>query len=153
MNLDNLLRGAKEHGLGFGLLILDIDFFKKVNDNHGHNVGDSVLKMAAKTIADSLRALDIPCRWGGEEFIVLLPNVDASVLGTIAERLRMLIEHSWIVEKEKIIKITVSIGGSLSSPDDDISSVVERADSELYKSKENGRNQVNICSLVAESYD
>ena len=145
LNLDSLLHGWRAHNIPFGVLLLDADHFKNINDTHGHKVGDEVLKMIAKTIAGGLRALDVPCRWGGEEFVVFLPNATVGMLHRVGERLRMLVENSWIVHQGLRIAVTVSIGGALSKQDETADSIMERADQKLYSSKEAGRN----CVLVA----
>lgn len=143
INLDNMLHSLREHGIVFGVLFVDADHFKAVNDTYGHKVGDEVLTMIAKSISGGLRPLDVPCRWGGEEFVVLLPNATLGMLHRVGERLRMLVEHSWIVHKGLRVSVTVSIGGALSREDDTVESIVDRADKELYRSKEAGRNCVN----------
>ncbi len=142
LNLDSLLHGWREHNIAFGVLLVDADHFKNINDTYGHKVGDEVLKMIAKSIAGGLRPLDVPCRWGGEEFMVFLPNATVGMLHRVGERLRMLVENSWIVHKGLRIAVTVSIGGALSKQDDTADSIVERADQKLYCSKEAGRNCV-----------
>ena len=144
MGLENHLLGLERHGIGFGLLFIDIDFFKKVNDTWGHNVGDEVLKMVAGTVANGLRPLDVPCRWGGEEFIAILPNVDLAVLEWVAERLRMLVENSWLEHDGETIRVTASLGGALAEPGDTAEDVVGRADAQVYRSKDEGRNRVSI---------
>lgn len=146
LTLENLLHAWRGHGVAFGVLLLDADHFKKVNDTYGHNVGDEVLKMIAKTIAGGLRALDVPCRWGGEEFAVFLPNATVGMLHRVGERLRMLVENSWIVHNGLSISVTVSIGGALSREDDTADAIMERADQKLYCSKEAGRNCVSAAA-------
>ncbi len=144
MNLSTMIHGLRENGVRFGVLLVDADHFKAVNDTWGHNVGDEVLKMLAGSISAGLRALDVPCRWGGEEFIVLLPNVTPEILQQVGERLRMLIENSWIEHDGQQIRVTASLGGAFSRPDDTATSVVERADDLLYQSKAAGRNRVSV---------
>lgn len=143
MNLDNMLHGMREYGVTFGVLFADADHFKNINDSYGHKVGDDVLKMVARSVAGGLRALDVPCRWGGEEFVVFLPNATLGMLHRVGERLRMLVEHSWIVHNGLRISVTVSIGGALSRAGDTADAIVDRADKELYRSKEAGRNCVH----------
>jgi len=145
MNLDTLLHGMREHGIIFGVLFVDADHFKNVNDTHGHMVGDAVLKMIATSLANGLRALDVPCRWGGEEFVIFLPNATLGMLHRVGERVRMLVENSWIVHEGMRITVTVSIGGALSRKDDTAESIVGRADKELYRSKAAGRNCVHAA--------
>ncbi|THB69209.1 MAG: diguanylate cyclase [Desulfovibrio sp.] len=142
LNIDNLVTGATEHGVDFGLLFMDVDHFKVVNDTWGHSVGDRVLSMVAKTIAHGVRPLDIPCRWGGEEFVILLPNINSQALAVVGERLRMLIENSWIEHQGETIRVTASFGGTISGPEDTPATIVSRADAMVYKSKEAGRNRL-----------
>jgi diguanylate cyclase (GGDEF)-like protein/PAS domain S-box-containing protein len=144
LNLRNFLQGCKEHDLAFGLLFVDIDRFKVVNDTYGHTTGDEVLKLVSKTLVNGLRAVDIPCRWGGEEFLILLPNVNYASLWELAERLRMLLENSWLDHNGVQIQVTASFGGTISNTQDERESIVERADKQLYLSKEAGRNCVHI---------
>ena len=144
VSLDNMLHTAEQENVPFGLLFVDIDHFKQVNDTWGHGTGDKVLTMVAQTLANGLRALDVPCRWGGEEFVVLLPNVNRQALSNVAERLRMLIENSWLEEGNEIIRVTASFGGALYMPGDTAKSLVARADSLVYKSKDCGRNCVHL---------
>ncbi len=144
VNLQNFLQGCKEHNVHFGLLFVDIDFFKKVNDTYGHIIGDEVLKMIAKTLANGLRYVDVPCRWGGDEFVLLLPNLDKEGLTGLAERLRMLIENSWLDHNGEQIRVTASFGGTISRPSDSADSILERVDKQVYLSKESGRNCIHI---------
>jgi diguanylate cyclase (GGDEF)-like protein len=127
---------------GFGLLMVDIDLFKRVNDTYGHNVGDRVLKMVASTLASSVRPLDAAVRWGGEEFILLCPNVTVEALGDIAERVRLVVEHCWIdLEPGTTLSVTISIGAARASPGDDLTALIARADERLYECKRTGRNK------------
>jgi diguanylate cyclase (GGDEF)-like protein len=144
LNLESMLHGAKDHNVPFGLLFVDIDHFKKVNDTWGHGVGDKVLRMVAQTLANGVRPLDVPCRWGGEEFVVLLPNVDREALAAVAERLRVLVENSWLDEGEETITVTASFGGAISRAGDNAESLVGRADAMVYQSKASGRNCLRI---------
>jgi len=147
MRLEALLHNSRREHVGFGVMMIDIDLFKDVNDAHGHLVGDEVLSMVARTIHGSLRPLDDVVRWGGEEFLVLLPNADATSLASVAERIRFLVERSWIDSEPEPIRVTVSIGGTLGSDADDADSVVARADELLYRSKHDGRNRVTLSEF------
>jgi diguanylate cyclase (GGDEF)-like protein len=131
-------KGAKPSGL----IMADIDHFKNVNDAHGHNVGDRVLKMVATTLASAVRPLDAAIRWGGEEFILVCPNAAKRVLGEIAERLRLLVEHSWLeLEDKSPLRVTVSLGATRTRRGDTLESAVARADACLYRAKNSGRNR------------
>jgi diguanylate cyclase (GGDEF)-like protein/PAS domain S-box-containing protein len=134
----------ERYGWPFGLLYFDIDHFKKVNDTYGHESGDRVLKMVAATTENSIRSLDIVSRWGGEEFTAIIENVDEETLGGIADKLRGLVEQSNIVHNKEVIRVTVSVGGTMVKPDDSAQSLVGRADRLMYESKENGRNMVTL---------
>jgi diguanylate cyclase (GGDEF)-like protein/PAS domain S-box-containing protein len=144
MNLSTRMNELKGNKILFGVLFLDIDHFKKFNDTYGHNIGDQVLKMVAKTITTAVRLIDVACRWGGEEFIVILPNMDRQTLAIIAERIRVFIEKSWITVEKENLKVTVSIGGAMATRDDTIESIIHRSDGQMYQSKKFGRNCVTI---------
>ena len=128
----------------FGILFIDIDHFKSVNDRYGHEVGDRVLQLVAKTLARSLRPFDLAGRWGGEEFLAVVLNVDAAHLGVVAERVRSLVAQTRIPLEDGYLNVSVSIGGSLSRVDDSLEALVNRADQNMYRSKMGGRNQVQL---------
>jgi diguanylate cyclase len=123
-----------------GLVLLDIDFFKKFNDTHGHQVGDEVLRSVAKVLAKQSREMDIPCRYGGEEFAVILPATDAISACKVAERIRAAVEASVTNCGGKSLKVTCSLGISQFRPQDDVARLIRRADDALYTSKKAGRN-------------
>lgn len=125
-----------------GLLFLDIDHFKLINDSFGHVIGDKILKMVANTISKNIRDNDVIGRWGGEEFIVLLENSKPRYLASIAEKIRMLVEASGLRTSDAIISVTISIGATLLHPDDTVEEVIKRADKLMYQSKDIGRNRV-----------
>jgi diguanylate cyclase (GGDEF)-like protein/PAS domain S-box-containing protein len=132
-------------GIHFGLMFMDIDHFKKFNDDFGHDVGDEVLRTAARTLRASTRPYDVVGRWGGEEFVCVIRNVKETLgLLDIANRTRMLINQSTVYTGEKTLSISVSVGATLAIPTDDCESLTKRADSLMYKSKMNGRNQVTL---------
>lgn len=133
-----------EHRVPFGVIMADIDHFKKVNDTLGHSTGDLVLNMVAETLKNGLRALDVPCRWGGEEFLLLVSNTNAAALLGLAERLRMLIEHSWLEHEGDRIYVTASFGAAVSRAGETAEELVTRADKMLYASKGAGRNRVSV---------
>ncbi len=134
----------KGETVNHGLLFLDIDHFKQVNDTYGHNIGDQVLCMVAETLRSNLRSSDIIVRWGGEEFAVLLRHVTAAETQSIAEKLRALVERSHLPIGETPLRVTISIGATLLREDDSIESVIERADQLMYQSKSGGRNRVSF---------
>ena len=134
-------------GTPWSLLMLDIDFFKRVNDTHGHDAGDAVLKEFAKRLADNVRAQDMPCRMGGEEFVVLMPNTATEDALGIAERVRTQVaaQPFFIKGLALGLDITVSVGVSTSSGlSDTIEAMTKRADEAVYVAKKDGRNRVVI---------
>jgi diguanylate cyclase len=122
------------------LVMLDIDFFKKFNDTHGHQVGDEVLRTVAKTLRKQARDMDLPCRYGGEEFGVILPATEVAGACVVAERIRNAVEASVTVCGDKTLKVTCSLGLSQAFPSDDAAKIIRRADDALYASKKAGRN-------------
>lgn len=142
INLKALLDEMKRYQWEFGVLFVDIDHFKRVNDSYGHDTGDVVLKMVAQTMAHNIRSFDIIGRWGGEEFLVILVNISKEQLQTIAEKLRVLVEHSSLNIGEANIAVTVSIGATIARKGDTVESIVKRADLLMYTSKGNGRNTI-----------
>lgn len=144
LTLASLEQSRKEHDVPFGILFVDIDHFKAVNDTWGHAVGDLVLRMVAQTLAQSLRALDAACRYGGEEFVLLLPNTDREALAKMGERLRMLVENSWLDTEGGRIQVTASFGGAVSEGGEGAAEVLARADRRVYSAKAAGRNCVRV---------
>ena len=122
------------------LVLLDIDFFKKLNDAHGHQVGDEVLRTVAKTLRKRARGMDLPCRYGGEEFGVILPATETAGACVIAERIRLAVQRAVTVCGNKNLKVTCSLGLSQVLPNDDAAKLIRRADDALYASKKAGRN-------------
>lgn len=128
-----------------GLLFMDIDHFKQVNDVYGHNVGDRVLNMVSATFNHSLRATDTIGRWGGEEFVAILNNIDNDdKLRQIAEKVRALVESSRLDIDGQSLAITISIGATRLRPDDTPEVIINRADGLMYQSKKAGRNSVTV---------
>ena len=123
---------------------MDIDHFKRVNDSYGHETGDTVLKMVAQTMAHNIRSFDVIGRWGGEEFLIILANITKNQLQTVAEKLRILVEHSTLNIGDAKISVTISIGATMAQKKDTVESIVKRADLLMYKSKGKGRNTVTI---------
>lgn len=128
-------------------MIFDIDHFKKVNDTYGHQAGDAVIQGLAKVVSEQIRDTDIAGRYGGEEFVVLLPDVDCAGGRIFAERLRGVVERLQISHEGQVIPFTISLGvADLSEPSDDHLQLLQWADQALYTSKRNGRNQVTVFS-------
>ncbi len=129
----------------FGVIFIDIDDFKSVNDNYGHNVGDEVLKLITRTINSNIRSNDVFGRWGGEEFILIAKIVYKNELFRLSEKLRFLVEKSsLLIEEEKKLSVTISLGGTFFKEGDTIDDVVSRADTGMYKSKKTGKNKTTI---------
>ena len=144
LEIDAKFAEMKRYGIHFGVVFFDIDHFKEFNDTYGHDTGDSVLQTVAKTLKANARPFDLFGRWGGEEFLGILHNVTEEELTHLAERTRILISKTRIHHKNKTLSVTVSIGGTLVKAQDNHGTVVKRADKLMYKSKENGRNQITI---------
>jgi diguanylate cyclase (GGDEF)-like protein/PAS domain S-box-containing protein len=141
--LENEFSRFKRSNENYALLILDIDHFKKVNDNYGHHVGDAVLKEVAKTCQSSLRRHDTVARVGGEEFCIILPYISSDNASKIAEKLREKIMHSVVQSDDNRISVTVSIGvAEVERADTNSSEAMKRADNKLYEAKKAGRNRV-----------
>ena len=141
--LEQSYRELASHQVPFGILYIDIDNFKRVNDTFGHRIGDQVLKMIAQTLSANVRAYDFVGRWGGDEFFVVIVNADQGGLYAIAEKLRSLVERSRLDVCGSEIQVTISIGAILAHPSIVIDDLVERADRLLYESKEYGRNRIS----------
>jgi len=133
-----------QHQIPFGLLMMDADHFKNINDTYGHPAGDQALRVVAKNLTLHVRDTDICARWGGEEFLLILMNMDASRLTQTAEKLRTMIEQSLIQVDNQKFNLTVSLGATLVRTDDTYESLLERADRLLYKSKSDGRNRASF---------
>jgi diguanylate cyclase (GGDEF)-like protein len=142
MTLQAKFNEMNRYNLTLGLLFIDIDYFKKINDEYGHDVGDRVLQMVATTLSENTRESDVVGRWGGEEFIVILPHTNKEELFSTAERLRKTIEESVLDIGTKKIRVTISVGGTTARPNDTIETLVKRADQLMYQSKASGRNRV-----------
>lgn len=146
INLRGLLEEMKRYQWGFGVLFVDIDHFKRVNDEYGHDTGDVVLKMVAQTMAHNIRTFDIIGRWGGEEFVIVLVNITRAQLKVIAEKIRILVQHSSLHVGETQVSVTISLGATMARERDTVESIIKRADRLMYKSKGKGRNTVTMDS-------
>ncbi len=144
VNLVAALQAYHQASDPFGVLLVDVDDFKLVNDTYGHLVGDQMLKLVAETLQYSVRASDYVGRWGGEEFVVVLYDVSLHHIETIAEKLRRLVEKNSLITEKGEIGVTVSIGGTLVCSEDTFKSIYQRADENLYQSKREGKNRITI---------
>jgi two-component system cell cycle response regulator len=144
-HLGTLIEQAAARGKPLSTLVIDIDYFKAINDTHGHDAGDDVLRDFALRIKRSIRGIDLACRYGGEEFVIVMPETDMAVAAMVAERLRRRIaaEPFPIQEGASAIPVTISIGiAALRGDDDTAAALLKRADQALYRAKRDGRNRV-----------
>jgi diguanylate cyclase (GGDEF)-like protein len=137
---------AKLHGHQIALVMLDIDHFKTVNDTYGHSLGDKAIRQVAKVMISALRASDAVCRWGGDEFLCILPNCQGHNVFQILERARSAIENSPIVTSSGTVSFTLSIGAFVTHPSDNdqIEGCIKQADAAMYEAKMSGRNQIVV---------
>lgn len=131
-------------GVSAGVLFLDIDHFKNINDTYGHALGDEVLKMVAHTLDNVTRATDLVGRYGGEEFVIICSGIDAANLEARADQFRKLVESSFIEHVGEQIRVTISIGATMLVAEDTVDSILRRADQLMYASKQAGRNRVTV---------
>jgi len=148
IRLQASLAAFQRYGWAFGVLLLDVDRLKKVNDTAGHEAGDQVLRMVTRTLADSLRPEDSFGRWGGEEFVALVTNTTEDGLRAVAERCRRLVEQSVLEAGPGRIRVTVSAGGSMARAGDTAEALIERADRLMYRAKTGGRNRVEFEEMA-----
>lgn len=136
---------AERHDSYYAVLMADIDRFKRVNDIHGHEVGDQVLRQLSHRLKSAVRREDQVGRWGGEEFIVLLQGAGEHTAARVAEKIRSLVARTPFETSEGELDITLSIGAAVSRPQDTVDDVIGRADEALYRAKDNGRNRVEVA--------
>ena len=144
-HVGTLVERSAARGKSLSLLILDIDYFKSINDNFGHDAGDDVLREFAERLKASIRGIDLACRYGGEEFVVVMPDTDLGVATLVAERIRRRIAgEPFPIEKgARAIEVTISVGiAARVGPQDNASQMLKRADEALYRAKRDGRNRV-----------
>ncbi len=147
-HLASLIEHAVNRGKALAVLTLDVDFFKAVNDTHGHDAGDRVLQEIAGRIRSSIRNIDLACRTGGEEFVVVLPGTDVQTAERVGERIRrMVAARPFNAAPDCHLNVTVSLGISgLSSLEDGVDDILKRADQALYRAKREGRNRVVLAA-------
>jgi diguanylate cyclase (GGDEF)-like protein len=147
-----LLKGAftsaDQRGMPLALALLDLDNFKRVNDNHGHQTGDEVLRRVGSRLLSAVRTDDAICRLGGDEFLVLMADTDAAVASRVAERIRLAITNTPVPTRDGAMTISVSVGCTVRPPRDAtaVEALLERADQALMQSKAAGRNRVRMTS-------
>jgi len=142
--IDSRFDELQRMGFVFGLLFMDIDHFKHLNDTYGHESGDNVLKTVAHTLKAAIRPYDLVGRWGGEEFLGIIRNVEIGKLEEIGNRLRLLVYRSSVTLKQRRLNVTISVGATLATKGDNRETLVDRADRLMYRSKLNGRNRLTI---------
>lgn len=144
LKIGQMIRSFEQFGSVFAIMVIDIDHFKNFNDQYGHRAGDRVLNSAAGTLKETLRSTDLLFRYGGEEFVVLLSEVNLENAKKIAEKLRSEIEKDYFVDQKKQLKVTVSIGVTCAKEADTEETLFERADKAMYLAKKDGRNRVAV---------
>lgn len=144
MSLRVRLDEMRRYGWPFGVLFIDLDGFKSVNDTFGHEVGDRALRMVAKTLSHNVRPFDVVCRWGGEEFLAIIANIHPPQLERLGEKLRSLIQRSSFFSGLRHVRVTVSVGGTTAHINDTELKIVERADKMMYQAKRQGKNVVLV---------
>ncbi|MBN2430510.1 MAG: diguanylate cyclase [Acidobacteria bacterium] len=142
--LDQRFHEVRRFGWSFGFIMADVDHFKEINDRYGHEMGDRMLQMVGRTLSSSSRPYDIIGRWGGEEFVGLLLHLDEVTLTEIAQRLRIMVQNSFLILDGEKLSVTLSMGCTLARSDDSVKKILQRADRLLYRCKNGGRNCVVI---------
>ncbi|MBU4604649.1 MAG: GGDEF domain-containing protein, partial [Proteobacteria bacterium] len=155
---ENELKRTLRRGHSLALIMLDLDHFKKINDNYGHDVGDKVLMEVGRVLTSQVRSMDICARLGGEEFVLLLPETQDPQALNVAERLRESIAHSCVPAGDDWVGVTVSLGvtglnnvqrSQSQEPKDLLELLIKQADRALYTSKTAGRNRITVYELPA----
>jgi diguanylate cyclase (GGDEF)-like protein/PAS domain S-box-containing protein len=144
MTLRARLEDLERYGWGLGLLFVDLDEFKLINDRHGHLVGDDALRAAARTLAGAVRGTDSVARWGGDEFVAICPTADRAALRAAGERVRALVSSASITAEHGRVALRVSVGGAVAQAGDDPGTLVARADDAMYRAKQAGGDHVTI---------
>ncbi|MCX8164707.1 MAG: GGDEF domain-containing protein [Aquificaceae bacterium] len=143
-----ILESSKRYGTPLSLLVMDIDHFKRINDTYGHEAGDIMLKSFAEILRKSIRQSDMPARFGGEEFVLLMPNTNLQQGKVVAERIRVSFQNNFIIYDGNEINTTLSGGLVSFSPNvESIDELIKMADEALYKAKESGRNRIEIYEV------
>ncbi|MFW5816428.1 MAG: GGDEF domain-containing protein, partial [Wenzhouxiangella sp.] len=134
----------QRHGGALSLLLMDIDYFKSINDRYGHSVGDEALRGLARILAENMRDSDVVGRWGGEEFLCLLPNTDLAEAKQTARRIRAALEAALIPTSEEPVRLTVTCGIA-SVQDGRLAEAIQKADQAMYRGKHEGRNAIVVA--------
>jgi two-component system, cell cycle response regulator len=149
--LESFLKRSNMGGMPVSVLLCDIDHFKKVNDIHGHSAGDDVLREFGRRLSENIRPMDLACRYGGEEFVVIMPETTQGLAHAAAERLRVIMEESpFMIGRGDQLRVTMSGGvATIVPPEDTVDALMKRADEALYRAKGNGRNLVEVEQIRA----
>jgi len=148
--LDEAAYASRRHEIELAVAMLDIDHFKRINDSHGHPAGDQVLRETARRLMDTIRKADVPIRYGGEEFLVILPQTREEDLAAVGERLRAAVGAApvrVVLPGNVVLEIAVSVSVGLASyrgEGDEADALIARADQALYRAKAGGRNRVEV---------
>jgi len=147
--IDTVLKHETEcslkSGMHYGILYLDIDHFKRLNDQYGHEAGDTVLQQLANTLMQSVRVGDFVFRFGGEEFLIVVTDITAEQIARIAEKVRKMIEdYEFKLKNETVLSVTISVGAAFHDGHPDYQRTIRRADEALYLAKDSGRNKVVV---------
>lgn len=137
ISLERNLFELKQHEISLGVVFIDINYFKQINDTYGHNAGDQALKIIAKSMSGALREKDMIARIGGDEFLVILQNTDVHKMSTIAKKLETFVEASEFMVNHKKVDLSISSGIALATPSDTIETLIQRADKAMYENKAN----------------
>jgi two-component system cell cycle response regulator len=150
VQLESFLKRSQMGGGPVSILLCDIDHFKRVNDIHGHAAGDDVLREFGRRLRENIRPADLACRYGGEEFVVIMPDTPQALAQQAGERLRQIIcEEGFRINRGDELRVTMSGGVSTVAPGDTIDALLKRADDALYRAKSGGRNRVELETLGA----
>jgi diguanylate cyclase (GGDEF)-like protein/PAS domain S-box-containing protein len=144
MSVKTALTEFQVHRDSFGVLVIDLDCFKSINDKSGHAIGDQALQEAAKTLTGALRTTDIVGRWGGDEFLAVVRHVDSDILKRLAERCCALVGQTSLVGGSERVSLSVSVGGAITIHEDSADTLIKRADELMYRSKAAGRGQATV---------
>jgi diguanylate cyclase (GGDEF)-like protein/PAS domain S-box-containing protein len=144
MCIQSSLNQLARYGRPSGLLFMDVDNFKSINDTHGHAVGDMVLKTVARTLVHNIRSSDCVCRWGGEEFVIVTLHADICEIERMGSKLLALVRHCTVTSNPSVVSVTVSIGGTCARADDTPELIIARADGLMYHSKKYGGNRLTL---------
>ena len=144
MSVKTALTEYQVHQDPFGVLVIDLDWFKPINDKSGHAFGDQALQEVAKTLTGALRTSDIVGRWGGDEFLAVVRHVDSDILKRLAERCCSLVAQTSIVGGSERVTLSVSVGGAITIHEDSAETLIKRADELMYRSKAAGRGRASV---------